>query len=98
MASWAVRLPVACIAIKVGKKDDSRSRGGFLETPSRSYDEGMTVTLGEVFVGIAAIAGGIGLLLSYRREARRRVDLIAEFKRREISASSHQHSSDENPK
>jgi hypothetical protein len=55
----------------------------------------MKVTLGEVFVGIAAIAGGIGLLLSYRRDVRRKVDLVAEFKRREISASSHHSRSDE---
>jgi hypothetical protein len=57
----------------------------------------MKVTLGEVFVGIAAIAGGIGLLLSYRRDGQRKVDLVAEFKRRDISASSHQSRSDENP-
>jgi hypothetical protein len=57
----------------------------------------MKVTLGEVFVGIAAIAGGIGLLLSYRRDVQRKVDLVAEFKRRDISASSHQSRSDENP-
>lgn len=56
----------------------------------------MKVKLGEVFVGIAAIAGGIGLLLSYRRDVRRKVDLVAEFKRREISASSHPSRSDEN--
>jgi hypothetical protein len=56
----------------------------------------MKVTLGEVFVGIAAIAGGIGLLLSYRRDVRRKVDLVEEFKRREISASSHQSHSNEN--
>ena len=55
----------------------------------------MKVTLGEVFAGIAAIAGGIGLLLSYRRDVRRKADLVAEFKRREISASSHQSHSDE---
>ena len=55
----------------------------------------MKVTLGEVFVAIAAIAGGIGLLLSYRREVRRKADLVAEFRKREISASSHQPGSDE---
>jgi len=53
----------------------------------------MTVTVGEVLVGIAAIAGGIGLLLSYRRDARRRRDMVAEFKRREISESSSRHPS-----
>ena len=57
----------------------------------------MRVTLGEVFVGIAAIARGIGLLLSYRRDVRRKVDLVAEFKRRESSGSSAQQPSDENP-
>jgi hypothetical protein len=31
-----------------------------------SADAEMRVTLGDVFVGIAAIAGGTGLLLSYR--------------------------------
>ena len=59
---------------------------------------GMTVTPGEVLVGIAAIAGGIGLLLSYRRDARRKADLVAEFKRRELSESSSQHPSGDNPK
>ena len=58
----------------------------------------MRITLGWAFVGIAAIAGGIGLLLSYRRDVRRKVDLVAEFKRREISASSHQSRSDEDSK
>jgi hypothetical protein len=58
----------------------------------------MRVTLGDVFVGIAAIAGGTGLLLSYRRSmAARRKDMVAELKRREISGSSPQHPSDENP-
>ena len=56
----------------------------------------MKVTLGEFFVGIAAIAGGMGLLLSYRRDVRRKVDLVEDFKRREISASSHQSRPDEN--
>jgi hypothetical protein len=56
----------------------------------------MKVTLGEVFVGIAALAGGIGLLLSYRTDVRRKVDMVAEFKRRDISGSSHQSRSDEN--
>jgi len=58
----------------------------------------MRVTLGEVFVGVAAIAGGIGLLLSYRRDARRKADMVAEFKRREISESVSQHSYGESPK
>jgi uncharacterized membrane protein len=58
----------------------------------------MTVTVGEVLVGIAAIAGGIGLLLSYRRDVRRKSDMVAEFKRREISESSSRHPSDENLK
>jgi hypothetical protein len=59
---------------------------------------GMTVTPGDVLVGIAAIAGGIGLLLSYRRDVRRKADLVAEFKRRELSESSSQHPSGDNPK
>jgi hypothetical protein len=59
----------------------------------------MRVTFGDVFVGIAAIAGGTGLLLSYRSSlaARRKSDIAAELKRREISGSSPQHPSDENP-
>jgi hypothetical protein len=59
----------------------------------------MKVTFGGVFVGIAAIAGGTGLLLSYRRSMadRRKSDMVAELKRREISGSSPQHLSDENP-
>ena len=59
----------------------------------------MKVTLGDVFAGIAAIAGGTGLLLSYRRSMadRRKSDMVAGLKRREISGSSPQHPSDENP-
>ena len=58
----------------------------------------MRVTLGDVFVGIAAIAGGTGLLLSYRRSLadRRKSDMVAELKKRESSGSA-QHPSDENP-
>ena len=57
----------------------------------------MRVTLGDVFVGIAAIAGGTGLLLSYRSSlaARRKSDMTAKLKKREISSP--QHPSDENP-
>jgi len=64
-----------------------------------SADAEMRVTLGDVFVGIAAIAGGTGLLLSYRKSMadRRKSDMVAELKRREISGSSAQHPSDENP-
>jgi len=58
----------------------------------------MRVTVVEVVVGIAAIAGGIGLLLSYRRDVRRKADLVAEFKKRDISESSSQPPPDENPK
>lgn len=59
----------------------------------------MRVTLGDVFVGIAAIAGGTGLLLSYRRSMadRRKSVMAAKLQRREISGSSPQHPSDENP-
>jgi len=59
----------------------------------------MRVTLGDVFVGIAAIAGGTGLLLSYRRSMaeRRKSDMVADLKKREISGSSPQPPSDENP-
>jgi hypothetical protein len=59
----------------------------------------MRVTLGDVFVGIAAIAGGTGLLLSYRKSMadRRKSDTVAKLKKREISGSSPQHPSDENP-
>jgi hypothetical protein len=64
-----------------------------------SADPEMRLTLGDVFVGIAAIAGGTGLLLSYRSSlaARRKSDTVAELKRREISGSSSQRPSDENP-
>ena len=64
-----------------------------------SADAEMTVTLGDIFVGIAAIAGGTGLLLSYRRSMadRRKSDMAAELKRREMLGSSPQHSSDEDP-
>ena len=43
----------------------------------------MRVTLGDVFVGIAAIAGGTGLLLSYRSSmaAGRKLDIVAELTR-----------------
>jgi len=59
----------------------------------------MRVTLGGVFVGIAAIAGGAGLLLSYRRSAAdgRKSKMVAELNRRKISAPSPQHPPDENP-
>ena len=64
-----------------------------------SADPEMRLTLGDVFVGIAAIAGGTGLLLSYRSSlaARRKSDTVAELKRREISGFSSQRPSDENP-
>ena len=60
---------------------------------------GMKVTLGDVFVGTAAIAGGTGLLLSYRSSmaARRKLDIVAELTRRKISGASPQRPSDENP-
>jgi len=59
----------------------------------------MRVTLGDVFVGIAAIAGGTGLLLSYRSSmaARCKSDIVAKLTRRKISEASTQHPSDENP-
>jgi len=59
----------------------------------------MRVTLGDVFVGIAAIAGGTGLLLSYRSSmaARRKSVTVAEHQRRKVSGSSPQHPSEEDP-
>jgi hypothetical protein len=59
----------------------------------------MRVTLGDVFVGIAAIAGETGLLLSYRRSMadRRKSVMAAKLQRRIISGSSPRHPSDENP-
>ena len=50
-------------------------------------------------VGIAAIAGGTGLLLSYRSSmaARRKSDIVAELMRRKTAEASAQHPSVENP-
>jgi len=58
----------------------------------------MWVTFGELSIGIAAIAGGTTLLLRYRLDARRKAEMVAELKRREIIEFSSRFRSDRKPK